>query len=114
MDAVQRMRKKAQGAGALKSNQQLKVQSEVVESKTVIVVEQADPQVVYVPSYNPTVVYGPPIYPYPPIYYPPSTGAVIAAGAISFGIGVAIGAAWGNGGCGEHRMGAQRRQHQRQ
>ena len=32
-----------------------------------IVVEQANPQVVYVPSYNPTVVYGAPVYPYPPI-----------------------------------------------
>jgi hypothetical protein len=98
MDAVQRMRKKAQGAGALKSNEQLKVETEVVESKTVIVVEQANPKVVYVPSYNPTVVYGPPVYPYPPIYYP--TGAVIAARAITFGAGIAIGAAWGNGGWG--------------
>src|SRR6266404_5482667 len=100
MDAVQRMRKKAQSSGALKSNQQMKVETEVVESKTVIVVEQANPEVVYVPSYNPTAVYGAPIYPYPPIYYPPSTGAVIAAGAISFGVGLAIGAAWGGGGWG--------------
>jgi hypothetical protein len=98
MDAVQRMRKKAQGAGALKSNEQLKVETEVVESKTVIVVQQANPQVVYVPSYNPTVVYGPPVYPYPPIYYP--TGAMIAARAITFGAGIAIGAAWGGGGWG--------------
>src|SRR5258705_8165467 len=100
MDAVQRMRKKAQGAGALKSNEQQKVATEVVENKTVIVVEQANPEVIYVPSYNPTVVYGAPVYPYPPIYYPPSTGAVIAASAISFGVGVAIGAAWGGGGWG--------------
>ena len=100
MDAVQRMRKKAQGAGALKSNEQMKVETQVVESKTVIVVEQSNPEVVYVPSYNPTVVYGAPVYPYPPIYYPPSTGAVIAASAISFGVGVAIGAAWGGGGWG--------------
>ena len=100
MDAVQRMRQKAQGTGALKSNEQQKVETQVVESKSVIVVEQADPQVVYVPSYDPAVSYGPPVYPYPPIYYPPSTGAVIAAGAISFGVGVAIGAAWGGGGWG--------------
>ena len=70
MDAVQRMRKKAQGTGALASNEQQKVETKVVENKTVIVVEQANPQVVYVPSYNPVVVYGPPVYPYPPIYYP--------------------------------------------
>ncbi len=103
MDSIQRMRNKAEDAGALKSNQQQKVQTQVVESKEVIVIEQANPQVVYVPSYNPTVVYGAPVYPYPPIYYPPSTGAVIAASAISFGVGMAMGAAWGGGwgwGCG--------------
>jgi Protein of unknown function (DUF3300) len=98
MDAVQRMRKKAKDTGALKSNEQQKVETKVVESKSVIVVQQASPQVVYVPTYNPTVVYGAPVYPYPPIYYPPvSTGAVVAASAISFGVGVAMGAAWGGG-----------------
>jgi hypothetical protein len=102
MEAVQRMRKKAQGSGNLKSNEQQKVETKVVESQQVIVIEQANPQVVYVPSYNPTVVYGPPVYPYPPIYYPPA-GYYAAGMAISFGIGVAMGAAWGGGwgyGCG--------------
>jgi len=95
MDAVQRMRAKAQGAGNLKSSQQQKVESKTVESKNVIVIEQADPQVVYVPSYNPTVVYGaPPAYPYPSMYYPPGYGL------LAFGTGVAIGAAWGSGGWG--------------
>ena len=86
MDAVQRMRQKAQGTGNLKSNEQQKVETQVVENKSVIVIEQANPQVVYVPSYNPTVVYGPPVYPYPPIYYPPP-GYYAAGMAISFGIG---------------------------
>jgi uncharacterized membrane protein YgcG len=93
MDAVQRMRTKAQGAGNLKTSKEQKVESKQVEGKTVVVIEQADPQVVYVPSYNPTAVYGPPIYPYPSVYYP--TGRLLA-----FGAGVAIGAAWGNGGWG--------------
>ena len=62
MEAVQRMRKKAKDAGNLKSSEQQKVETKVVENKSVIVVEQASPQVVYVPSYNPTVVYGPPVY----------------------------------------------------
>jgi Protein of unknown function (DUF3300) len=95
MDAVQRMRTKAQGAGTLKSTEQQNVETKVVESKAVVVIEQANPQVIYVPSYNPTVVYGPPVYPYPPIVYPPppSTGAVIATAAISFGVGMAMGAA---------------------
>src|SRR5436190_15676683 len=102
MDAVQRMRKKAQDTGNLKSTEQQKVETKVIESKSVIVVEQADPQVVYVPSYDPVVVYGPPVYPYPPIYYPPA-GYYAAGMAISFGVGVMMGAFWGGGwgwGCG--------------
>src|SRR5947199_991292 len=71
MDAVQRMRAKAQGTGNLKTSAQQVVQTQQVEGKQVIVVQQANPDVVYVPSYNPTVVYGPSVYPYPPIYYPP-------------------------------------------
>ena len=100
MDAVQRMRKKAKDAGNLKSSEQQKVESKVVESKQVIIVEQANPQVVYVPSYNPVVVYGAPVYPYPPIHYPPP-GYYAAGMAISFGVGVAMGAMW-SGGWGYH------------
>ncbi|MBI4892125.1 MAG: DUF3300 domain-containing protein [Acidobacteria bacterium] len=96
MEAVQRMRKKAQGAGNLKSTEQQKVETKVVEKTQVIVIEQTNPQVVYVPSYNPTVVYGPPVYPYPPIAYPPP-GYYAAGMAISFGVGVAMGAMWGGG-----------------
>ena len=104
MDAIQRMRQKAQSKGALSSNQQVRVETKVVENKTVIVIEQASPEVVYIPSYDPVYVYGPPVYPYPPIYYPAyPTGTVVAASAISVGVGVALGAAWGGGwgwGCG--------------
>jgi hypothetical protein len=96
MGAVQRMRAKAQEKGNLKSNEQMKVETRVVENKQVIVVEQSNPQVVYVPSYDPVVVYGPPAYPYPPIYYPPP-GYYAAGMAISFGVGLAMGAAWGGG-----------------
>ncbi len=96
MDAVQRMRQKAEGTGALTSNEQQKVENKVVENKSVIVVEQASPDVVYVPEYNPVAVYGAAVYPYPPIYYPPYSG-VVAASAISWGVGVAMGAAWGGG-----------------
>jgi hypothetical protein len=96
MDAVQRMRKKAKDSGNLKSSEQQKVETQTVESKQVIVIQQSSPEVVYVPSYNPTVVYGAPAYPYPPISYPPP-GYYAAGMAISFGIGVAMGAAWGGG-----------------
>ena len=64
MDAVQRMRKKAQDKGTLKSSEQVKVETQVIETKQVVVIEQTNPQVVYVPSYNPVVVWGPPVYPY--------------------------------------------------
>ena len=98
MDAVQRMRKKAEDKGALKSNEQQKVETKVVEEKTVIVVQPTNPEVIYVPSYNPTVVYPPPVYPYPPVYYPPY---VPGAGLVSFGVGMAMGAAiWGGSCCG--------------
>src|SRR4030095_12004424 len=96
MQAVQRMRQKAEMKGNLTSTPQQKVQTEVVDNKQVIVIEQANPEVVYVPSYNPTVVYGAPVYPYPPIYYPPA-GYYAAGAAISFGVAVARGSAWGGG-----------------
>jgi uncharacterized protein DUF3300 len=102
MDAVQRMRKKAQGRGTLKSTEQQTIETRVVEKKEVIVIQQANPQVVYVPSYDPVVVWGAPYYPYPPIYYPPA-GYYAAGLAISFGVGVMMGAFWSGGwgwGCG--------------
>jgi Protein of unknown function (DUF3300) len=98
MNAIQRMRRKAEGTGALTSNEHQKVETQMIDNKSVVVVEQANPEVVYVPSYNPEAVYGPPVYPYPEIYYPSySTGGVVAASAISWGVGVAMGAAWGGG-----------------
>jgi len=101
MDAVQRMRAKAQKNGNLKTTEQQMVETKQIENQQVIVIEQADPQTVYVPSYNPTAVYGPPVYPYPPIYYPPPPP--YGAMAVSFTFGIAMGAmmsgGWGYG-CG--------------
>jgi hypothetical protein len=98
MESVQRMRKKAKDNGALDSNEQQKVETKVVEEKTIIVVESANPEVIYVPAYSPTVVYGPPVYPYPPIYYPPYPPG---AAFVSFSVGVMWGAAiWGGSCCG--------------
>lgn len=94
MDAVQRMRAKAVEKGALKSNEQQKVETKTVESKTVVVVQPASTEVVYVPSYNPVAVWGAPYYPYPPVVYP---AYPVAGMALSFGVGVAMGAAWGGG-----------------
>ena len=95
MATIQDLRAKAYAAGNLRStNQQL-----VKREGTIIVVEPANPQVVYVPVYSPTVVYGPwwyPAYPpyvvYPYRYYSP--GAAIATGVIVFGTAVAVAVAW--------------------
>lgn len=97
MNAVQRMRAKAVAKGALKSNEQQIVETKVVEEKTVVVVEPARTEVVYVPSYDPVAVWGSPYYPYPAMAYPyyPAGGMLLG-----FGVGVAIGAAWGGGGWG--------------
>ncbi|WP_375738823.1 DUF3300 domain-containing protein [Pseudomonas boanensis] len=106
MDSVQRLRRQAQAAGNLESNEQQKVivQPAAPSSSTTVVqqaappqtiiIEPADPQVVYVPSYNPNVVYGSwPSPSYPPAYYPPPPGyylgSALAAG-LAFGAGVAI------------------------
>ena len=99
MDAVQRLRAKAQAEGNLKTTEQQKVIVEEAPPSggtTVIVIEPANPQVVYVPTYNPTVVYGAWPYPaYPPYYYYPP-GYVAATSLLSFGVGVAVGSAlWG-------------------
>ena len=92
--AVQRMRAKAQGTGTLVTNQQQVVNTQAVDGGTqVIVIQQAKPEVVYVPSYDPVVVYGAPVYPYPSYIYP---GYVPGMG-LAFGAGVALGAAWGGG-----------------
>jgi hypothetical protein len=98
MDAVQRMRKKAKDAGKLSTTKEQKIETKVIENKTIVEIQPANPQVIYVPSYNPTVVYGaPPVYAYPPVTYP--TGAYVATAAVSFGMGVMMGAMWG-GCCG--------------
>jgi hypothetical protein len=91
METVQKLRAKAQTAGNLKTTKEQVIKVE----KEVIVIEPASPQVIYVPAYNPTVVYGAWAYPaYPPYpVYPP--GYVATTAAFSFMAGAAVGAAWG-------------------
>src|SRR5881398_3712392 len=98
MDAVQRMRAKAQGTGNLKTSAQQKVETKTVEGgKQVIVVEPSSPDVVYVPSYDPEVVYGPPPPAYP--YYPYTYPGYVPGTALAWGAGIALGAAaWGTWG----------------
>jgi uncharacterized membrane protein YgcG len=116
MNAVQVMRQRAYQAGNLKTNQQQNVtvqnqapgsappppassgepQTVVVQSPPqTIIIQPAQPEVVYVPTYNPTVVYGAPV----PVYPGYSTGAMVATSLLSFGVGIAVGAAISGGGC---------------
>jgi hypothetical protein len=91
MATVQKLRVTAQAYGALQNTNEQRV---IAQGQT-IVIEPVNPQVVYVPIYDPMIVYGPWQYPaYPPYRYYP-VGAVMTGAIISFGLAVAIGAAWG-------------------
>jgi hypothetical protein len=95
MNAVQTMREKAQAAGNLTSTSQEKVS----EKDNTIVIEPADPQVVYVPEYDPWLVYGEPIGVWPDWYWYPGlylTGPGLAWG-FGFGVGFYGGFGWGWG-----------------
>lgn len=94
---AQVLRAKAQAQGNLKDTKEQKVVTEKVESTTVIRIEPTSPEVVYVPTYNPTVVYGSWWYPaYPPYYYYPP-GYVAGGALLGFTAGVIVGGAlWGN------------------
>jgi Protein of unknown function (DUF3300) len=98
MDAVQRLRLQAKQEGKLSSGEQQTVTTKQVEQRTVVEIQPVSTQVVYVPVYNPALVWGTPLYAYPRMYYPPPPrpGALF----ISFGVGVAVGAAIYHGGWG--------------
>jgi Protein of unknown function (DUF3300) len=108
MDTVQKLRLKAKEAGNLETTEQQKVIVEQAPSstETVIIIEPADPQIVYVPAYNPTIIYGTWWWPrYTPWYYQPigyGFGSAVVRG-IGFGIGIGItnalwgGCHWGRG-----------------
>jgi Protein of unknown function (DUF3300) len=90
MSSVQRLRHQAQASGTLRTTDQQRV----VEENDTIAVEPVNPQVVYVPVYNPNVVYGVWPYPvYPPVYIPPPFGYVPDSaylGGFGFATGVVV------------------------
>jgi hypothetical protein len=90
MDAIQRLRAKAQANGKLETTKQQTVTvTQQAGQQQVISIEPASPEVVHVPYYDPGVVYGEWSYPeYPPYYYPPPAGYIVG-GAIATGL------AWG-------------------
>ena len=97
MDAIQRLRSKAYGSEKLTSTKEQKVK----QAHKVISIEPTDPQTVYVPYYDPVVVYGEWPYPdYPPYYYYPEVrdiGSGSIASAIAFGTAYPLGR-WVSGG----------------
>jgi hypothetical protein len=98
MDAIQRLRTKAQANDKLNSTPQQKVTVNKVEGKQVIAIEPTNPDTVYVPYYDPAVVYGEWPYPdYPPYYWepPPYIGYGLLGAGLAFGAGWAV-ANWGN------------------
>ena len=100
MDAIQRLRMKAQANNKLASNEQQTVSTQQQDGKQVIVIAPSQPNTIYVPYYDPAVVYGP--WPYPA--YPPSAwpapgylAAGVVATGLAFGAGYALGR-WAGGG----------------
>ena len=105
MDAVQRLRSRAQANKQLSSNKQQTVSVSTAKSsqgqpRQVISIEPTEPSTIYVPHYNPSVVYGGWPYPaYPPYYFPPPgyLAAGVLATGLAFGAGYALGR-WASGG----------------
>src|SRR5689334_23438036 len=100
MDAIQRLRTKADANKKLTSTKQQKVTKKQEQGKQVIVIEPTEPNTLYVPYYDPGVVYGGWPYPsYPPYYFPapPYIGAGLIGAGIAFGAGYALGR-WASGG----------------
>ncbi len=89
MDTVQNLRQKAYAAGNLKSSDQYRV---VPQGQT-IVVESPNPEVIYVPYYDPLIVYGAWWWPYPPVFWAPWPGYYAYPGFIGFrwSVGIVIG-----------------------
>ena len=109
--SIQRLRAKASAAGTLKTGKEQTVTTQTQGSETIIAIQPTDPQVVYVPTYDPNTAYGQWSDPsYPPTYYPtagyPMGGALLSG--LAWGVGIAAAGAmfggwnWGYGGSGSY------------
>ena len=102
MDAVQRLRERAQANGKLQSSKEQTVSTKTDDQqRQYVVIEPTSSNEIYVPYYEPAVVYGAWPYPdYAPYYFPPPAGYIpgrLLASGIAFGAAVAVGhAIWGN------------------
>ena len=100
MDSVQLLRARARENNKLTSTKEQTVKVEQVQNRQIIAIEPTQPDMVYVPYYDPGVVYGAwPYADYPPYYWPApgNFGAGLIAGGIAFGAGYALGR-WAAGG----------------
>ena len=99
MDAIQRLRLKAQTNAKLSSTPQQRVTAKQEGGRQIISIEPAQPNEVYVPYYDPAVLYGTWDYPsYPPYYWPTYWPGYVAGGIIAVGIGFGLAYALGNWG----------------
>ncbi|HQS14567.1 DUF3300 domain-containing protein [Reyranella sp.] len=106
-NSIQRLRARAADAGNLQSSKEQTVSSQGSGTDRTIVIAPANPEVIYVPAYNPNTVYGTWPYPaYPPTYYPPPPGYGYGSAllrGLMFGVGIAAAGAifggwnWGRG-----------------
>jgi hypothetical protein len=97
MDAVQRMRQQAQQAGKLASTPQQNVISDNQGGQPYIEIMPANPDVIYVPVYDPVWIWGPPIwYPYPRWYWP-QRNVIVGGIGFGFGGGINVGLFFGGG-----------------
>jgi uncharacterized protein DUF3300 len=99
MDAIQRLRAKAQAANKLQTTPQQTVSVAQDEGKEIITIEPASPDTLFVPYYDPSVVYGGWQYPDNPPSYFPAPGYIVTgvvATGIAFGTGYALGR-WASG-----------------
>jgi hypothetical protein len=109
MDSVQRLRARAQANGKLQSGKEQTVSVKTEDNNNYIVIEPTSPNEIYVPYYEPAVVYGEWPYPdYAPYYFAPPVGyfprGVLATG-VAFGAGLAVGYwRWGDCDWGRHNI----------
>ena len=97
MDAVQRMRQTAQQAGQLASTPQENVVPTTDNGQPVIEILPADPEVMYVPVYDPVWIWGPPRwYPYPRWFWP-NRNVIVSGVGFGFGVGINVGIFFGGG-----------------
>jgi hypothetical protein len=105
--SIQRLRAKAAAAGTLKTGKEQTVTTQTQGSESIIAIQPTDPQVVYVPTYDPNTAYGQWSDPgYPPTSYYPTGGALLSG--LAWGVGIAAAGAmfggwnWGYGGSGSY------------